>query len=160
MRIDKRTLTALHKLAAEDLVAMCAEFGHQPSHSRVCKEQMDLCNNVCEILRHSGVREAKFVKVKKFLAYNGTECENVEIDIEEELGKKGIDLMVEEKIKYVWAVKCMICETTVDLPLDEFMVTSTDQCAEFIRTPHFTCGKCHSACLVELQEAKKLKIEN
>lgn len=55
--------------------------------------------------------------------------------------------------KRVWAVNCLICETTVDLDIGDFKIISTDQGAEFIRVPRFICGKCKSECTVELVES-------
>lgn len=59
---------------------------------------------------------------------------------------------VKKETKRFWAVRCMMCETMVDLPLDDFRIISTDQGAEFIRKPDFICGKCRSVCMVDLKE--------
>jgi hypothetical protein len=66
MRIEKKILTALHKLASEDFVRVCNEFGHKPEHSHVCKEQMELCNDVCQMLHDDGGSDAKFITVSKY----------------------------------------------------------------------------------------------
>ena len=55
----------------------------------------------------------------------------------------------------VWRVECMMCETTVDLPIGEYRIISTDQAAEFLRVPTFICGKCQSECPVTLVKLKR-----
>jgi hypothetical protein len=60
-----------------------------------------------------------------------------------------------EKPKRLWKVDCPLCETTLNLDVDEFKVTSTDQGAEFIRQPLFVCGKCGTYCRVRLSKEKK-----
>jgi len=55
-----------------------------------------------------------------------------------------------EKRTRVWAIQCLTCETTLDLPTDDFRIISTDQGAEFIRKPVFVCGKCNNECFVRL----------
>ena len=57
-----------------------------------------------------------------------------------------------EKSKRFWLVSCLMCRTTVQLDIDDFRIVSTDQGAEFIRQPHFICGKCKSVCTSELIE--------
>ena len=54
--------------------------------------------------------------------------------------------------KKVWAVSCVQCNTTVDLPISEFRIISTDQAAEFIKVPKIICGKCKSDCYVVMKE--------
>ena len=44
----------------------------------------------------------------------------------------------------------MMCETHVHVDADS--IISTDQAAEFIPEPKYICGKCQSACVVELVE--------
>lgn len=59
-----------------------------------------------------------------------------------------------EEEKRVWAIDCTVCRTTVDLPINDFKIISTDNCAEFLKMPVVICGKCQSTCEVRLTTRK------
>lgn len=58
-----------------------------------------------------------------------------------------------EKAKFIWRIECMMCETTVHIDAEK--IISTDQAAEFIKEPKYTCGKCRSVCVVRLVEKEQ-----
>ena len=54
----------------------------------------------------------------------------------------------------LWNIWCPTCNTTLSMDTSEFVVTSTDQGARFIRKPTFVCDKCGNNCHVELEKEK------
>lgn len=61
--------------------------------------------------------------------------------------------MAQGKTKPIWEISCPMCVTTLNM--DAIEIISTNQEAKFIIKPVYICGKCQSACVMELVEVDR-----